>query len=83
MGAFYLLEFTVAEKEPVADYFVPIPGKRGGNHWIRYYGQLEGVTDEAKKLAQQAREMSGMSMHEWLDSVVKRVAREQLAINCE
>lgn len=78
MGAYFLLEFTVAERGPVADYHVPIPGKRGGNHWIRYYGQLEGVTDATKKLAHQAREKSGKSMHEWLDDVVRRCAKEEL-----
>ncbi len=78
MGAYFLLEFTVAEREQVADYYVPIPGKRGGNHWIRYYGQLEGVTDETKKLAHRAREKSGKSMHEWLDGAVRRYAQEEL-----
>ncbi|MCX6901170.1 MAG: class I SAM-dependent methyltransferase [Verrucomicrobia bacterium] len=78
MGAYLLLEFTVAEREPAANYYVPIPGKRGGNHWIRYYGQLEGVTDETKKLAHRAREKSGKSMHEWLDRAVRRCAQEEL-----
>lgn len=76
MGAFFLLEFEVGEGEPVGDYFVPIPSQRGGNHWIRYYGQLEGVTDETKKLAYEAQKKSGKSMHEWLEEVVKNAAME-------
>lgn len=71
-GAFFLLEFTVGEGEPVADYHIPIPSQRGGTHWTRYYGHLEGVTDEAKEMAYRAQKESGVSMHEWLDSLIKR-----------
>nr|WKN36980.1 class I SAM-dependent methyltransferase [Tunicatimonas sp. TK19036] len=78
MGAFFLLEFEVGEGEPEANYFVPIPSQRGGNHWVRYYGQLEGVTDETKKLAYEAQKKSGKSMHEWLDEVVSNAARNKL-----
>ena len=71
MGAFFLLEFEVGEGAPEADYFVPIPSARGGNHWIRYYGHLEGVTDETKKLAYDIQRKSGKSMHQWLDDLIK------------
>jgi ubiquinone/menaquinone biosynthesis C-methylase UbiE len=78
MGAFFVLELSVGEGEPVADYFVPIPSARGGNHWIRYYGQLEGVTDDVKALAYEAQKKSGKSMHEWLDEVIKSAAKNEL-----
>lgn len=78
LGAYYVLSFTVAEGEPVADYHVAIPSARGGTHWTRYYGQLEGVTDEAKRLACKAQQASGMSMTEWLSSVVSDAALQQL-----
>ncbi|MDD5156203.1 MAG: class I SAM-dependent methyltransferase [Candidatus Omnitrophica bacterium] len=38
MGAFYVIEFTVGEAEPVGNYHIPIPSNRGGTHWSRYYG---------------------------------------------
>lgn len=81
MGAFYMIDFRVAELAPVPDYHVKIPSARGGSHWTRYYGQLEGVSDGAKRLAQQARAEAGLSMHDWLDNVVRSAATEQLKKN--
>ncbi|CAN5360910.1 hypothetical protein BH10BAC4_BH10BAC4_10180 [soil metagenome] len=78
MGAFFLIEFTVGEGEPVGNYHIPIPSERGGTHWSRYYGSLEGISDETKKLAYQARVKSGKSMHDWLDEVVKSAAMKQI-----
>jgi SAM-dependent methyltransferase len=78
MGAFFLIEFTVGEGEPKANYHVPIPSDRGGNHWTRYYGNLEGVTDEAKNLAQEARTKSGKSMVDWLSKIVIEAAKKEL-----
>ncbi len=66
MGAFFVIEFVVGEGEPKANYHIPIPSERGGDHWSRYYGNLEGITDETKILAQKARAKTGKSMHEWL-----------------
>lgn len=78
MGAFYLIEFTVREAEPKANYHVQIPSKRGGSHWTRYHGNIEGVTDETKRLAYRAHRKSGVSMHEWLDRVVRDSAKKEL-----
>jgi hypothetical protein len=72
MSAFYLIEFEVASSEPEANYHIPIPSKRGGTHWTRYHGNLEGVTDEAKIKAIKAAEISGLSIHEWLDNTIKK-----------
>jgi SAM-dependent methyltransferase len=79
MGAFYVISFKVAAEPPRPDYHMQIPSARGGSHWTRYHGNLEGITDEAKKLAHEARTKSGISMHEWLDSVVRKAAAEQLS----
>lgn len=81
MGAFFLLEFTVGESAPVANYHVPIPSKRGGTHWSRYHGQLEGVSEETKKLAFTAMNESGLGMYEWLNEVIKKAAIGQLENN--
>ena len=51
MNAFWVLEFRVGEGDPEPNYDVKIPSARGGTHWTRYFGNLEGITDEAKALA--------------------------------
>lgn len=78
MGAFYVIEFRVAAAPPQPDYHMQIPSARGGSHWTRYYGQLEGVSDEAKQLAHEARAKSGLSMHDWLDRTVREAANNEL-----
>jgi ubiquinone/menaquinone biosynthesis C-methylase UbiE len=77
-GTFFLLDFSIGDGEPPADFDFTIPGPRGGTHRSRYYGQLDGVTLETKALAQQARAKLGVSMHDWLDGVVRREAKKIL-----
>ena len=77
-GTFYLIDFTVGEGEPPADFDFPIPGPRGGTRRTRYQGQLEGVQPETKLLAQRAREKANVSMHEWLERVVREAAAREL-----
>jgi len=77
-GAGFVIDFTVGEGEPKANFEYEIPGSRGGTHLTRYLGSLEGVTPETKKLAQQAREKLGVSMHKWIDEIVKREAEKIL-----
>ena len=79
-GVYYLIEFEVGEGEPKANFDFEIPGKRGGTLRTRYYGKLEGVTAEAKELAQQAREKTSKSMYDWLDHVVREAAKKDLQI---
>jgi SAM-dependent methyltransferase len=78
MGAFFVIDFRVAASTPNPDYHLQIPSARGGSHWTRYFGQLEGVSDETKKLAQKARQKAGLSMHQWLDEAVRKAAEEEL-----
>jgi ubiquinone/menaquinone biosynthesis C-methylase UbiE len=77
-GVFYLISFSVGVGEPTADFDLPIPGVRGGTHLTRMYGNLEGVSVEAKELALKAREKRGVSMHRWLDEVVREAAARDL-----
>ncbi len=77
-GTFYLIDLTVGEGEPPADFDFPIPGPRGGTRRTRYQGQLEGVTAQTKHLAQRAREKAGTSMHDWLERVVRDAATREL-----
>jgi SAM-dependent methyltransferase len=79
-GVFYFLAFDVGIGEPYADFDFEIPGPRGGTHRTRYYGNLEGVRPETKELALMARNKLGISMHKWLDDVVKQEAKKILGI---
>jgi ubiquinone/menaquinone biosynthesis C-methylase UbiE len=73
-NAFWVIAFKVGEGSPNVDLDLPILGKRGGTHRTRYFGRLEGVTPEAKRLAEQAAIESGLTMHEWLERVVRAAA---------
>jgi SAM-dependent methyltransferase len=77
-GGFYLVDLTVGEGEPHADFDYQIPGVRGGTLNTRYYGKLEGVTPETKKLVQKARDKSGKSMHQWLDEMLRQAAEKEI-----
>ena len=77
-GVFYLIDFRVGEGEPMANFDFEIPGIRGGSYRTRYEGKLEGVTNEAKELAYKAIKKKGLSLHKWLDQVVKTAALEDL-----
>ncbi len=77
-NAHYVVDYTVGAGEPVGNFDLELPGHRGGSFNTRYFGKLEGVTDEAKKLYEQAAKKSGMSLHKWLDSTIKEKALKDL-----
>lgn len=77
-GCFYLIDFVVGEGEPPLNLDLPHKGRRGGTMRTRYFGQLEGVTVEAKKMAIEAAKKKGISLHEWLDNLVKEGAKKDL-----
>lgn len=77
-GVYYLISFTVGIGEPVGNFDLAIPGKRGGTLRTRYIGQLEGVTEETKQLVLQASQKSNKSIHQWLDEVLKDSAKKIL-----
>ena len=68
----------MGEGELPANFDFQIPGVRGGTHKTRYYGNLEGVRPETKELAVRAREVLGISMHDWLDSLIEAEALKVL-----
>jgi hypothetical protein len=75
---FYLIDFIVGDGPPTGNFDYPIPGPRGGTLRSRYLGQLEAVTLETKELAHKAHTKRGLSMHDWLESVVKEAALKEL-----
>ena len=76
---FYVIDFSVGEGTPALNLDLPHKGWRGGTLRSRYYGRLEGVSVEAKALAVRAAANEGISLHEWLDNLVKKnVSGEQI-----
>ena len=73
-GVFYLISYSIGEGEPFGDFDFEIPGLRGGTHKTRYYGHLEGVKEDTIKLAKIAINKKEVSMHSWLDDIIKKEA---------
>lgn len=74
-NAFYFVTFRVGEGPLPLDLDLPIPGPRGGTLRSRRYGKVEGVSPEAKRLAEQEARRMGITVHEWLDRAIKGAAR--------
>ena len=77
-GVFYLMDFEVGNGEPTGNFDYVIDGIRGGTLRTRFEGELEGVTREAKDLAYKAAKSKGLSLHAWLDTLVKEAAKKDL-----
>jgi len=71
-SCFYVIDFRVDEGTPPLNLDLPHKGRRGGTLRTRYYGQLEGVSLDAKKMAQEAAAKEGLSVHEWLDRTIRK-----------
>jgi ubiquinone/menaquinone biosynthesis C-methylase UbiE len=78
-NCFYVIAFTKGEDgPPKLDLDLKHAGSRGGSLRTRYFGLLEGVTDEAKALVREAAAKSGMSVHDWLDARLRNAAHKDL-----
>ncbi len=77
-GCFYLIDFKIGDGPPPADMDLPHKGWCGGTMRTRYYGRLEGVTPEAREMAIEAAKARGVSIHEWLDTLVRNAAKSDL-----
>jgi ubiquinone/menaquinone biosynthesis C-methylase UbiE len=73
-NCFYVIAFTKGEGAPPLDLDLPHAGWRGGTMRSRFFGVMEGVTPEAKALAREAAAAAGVSVHDWLDGVVRAAA---------
>jgi ubiquinone/menaquinone biosynthesis C-methylase UbiE len=77
-NCFYVIGFTKGDGPPPLNLDLPHKGWRGGTMRSRYFGVLEGVSVEAKTLAKEAAAKAGVSIHEWLDRLVKAEAAQVL-----
>jgi hypothetical protein len=78
-NCFYVITFKKGIGPPPLNLDLVHEGWRGGSMRSRYFGVMEGVTPEAKELAKQAAARMGVSIHEWLDSLVRTQAGQDLA----
>jgi ubiquinone/menaquinone biosynthesis C-methylase UbiE len=77
-NCFYVIAFTKGEGPPPLDLDLRHAGSRGGSLRSRYFGVLEGVSDEAKTLVREAAAKAKMSVHDWLDAQLRSAARREL-----
>jgi ubiquinone/menaquinone biosynthesis C-methylase UbiE len=80
-NCFYVITFKKGDGPPPLNLDLAHQGWRGGTMRSRYYGVMEGVTPEAKELARQAAASAGVSIHEWLDRLVRSQASIDIAKN--
>jgi ubiquinone/menaquinone biosynthesis C-methylase UbiE len=78
-NCFYVITFKKGDGPPPINLDLVHQGWRGGSMRSRYYGVMEGVTPEAKELAKQAAARAGVSVHDWLDRLVRNQANLDLA----
>ena len=71
-NCFYFIRFIKDGSFPDVDLEIPHIGKRGGTIKTRYFGQLEGVTGEAKNIAVEAARNRKMSLSDWLDELIRK-----------
>jgi ubiquinone/menaquinone biosynthesis C-methylase UbiE len=73
-NCFYVVTFRKGDGPPALNLDLPHKGWRGGTMRSRYFGVMEGVSLEAKELAREAAASAGLSIHEWLDHLVRKQA---------
>jgi ubiquinone/menaquinone biosynthesis C-methylase UbiE len=78
-NCFYVITFRKGDGPPPLNLDLAHQGWRGGTMRSRYFGVMEGVTPEAKELARKAAASAGVSVHEWLDRLVRSQASRDLA----
>lgn len=75
-NCFYVIDFEVSETGPSIDIDVSHKGCRGGSMRTRYFGQLEGVTEETKKYVIEDAQRKGISVHDWLEQVIREKQKQ-------
>lgn len=70
-NCFYFIDFIKNEQFPNVNLDVAHKGPRGGTIRTRHFGKLEGVSPEAKEIAIEQAKKAGLSIHKWLDQLIK------------
>lgn len=69
-NCFYIVSFEVSASGPQMNLDVPHAGVRGGTMRTRYYGRLEGVTEQSKQFVLEDARRKRISVHEWLERMI-------------
>ena len=69
-NCFYVISFSIGDGLPKMNIDVEHKGLRGGSARSRYFGQLEGVTSEAKEKIYNAARAEGISVHKLLSRII-------------
>lgn len=69
-NCFYLIGFTPSEGFPKMNIDVVHKGIRGGSARTRYFGRLEGVSDQTKEKLLAVANKRGMSVHNLLEEII-------------
>jgi SAM-dependent methyltransferase len=69
-NCFYVIDFQVSDTGPHMNIDVPHKGLRGGSMRTRYFGQLEGVTEESKAFVLEDAKRKRISVHDWLEHAI-------------
>lgn len=77
-NCFYVIAFTNGNGPPPLNLDLPHDGWRGGSMRSRYFGVLEGVSVETKAMVRKAAQSAGLSVHDWLECIVKNEASAAL-----
>jgi ubiquinone/menaquinone biosynthesis C-methylase UbiE len=76
-NCFYVIAFTKGDGPPALDLDLKHAGSRGGSLRSRYFGVLEGVSDDTKVLVREAAAKAKMSIHDWLDTQLRSAASKE------
>ena len=69
-SCFYLIAFQVSSAGPYMNMDVPHIGLRGGSMRTRYFGRIEGVREESKRLVFEEAAKNKLSVHNWLEEAI-------------
>lgn len=70
-NCFYVIDFEVSEVGPFMNIDLLHKGRRGGSMRTRYFGQLEGVTEESKRFVLEDARRKNISVHDWLEQIIR------------
>lgn len=76
-NCFYVIDFEVSDTGPSMNIDLPHKGRRGGTMRTRYFGQLEGVSEESKNFVLEDAARRGLTVHDWLEQVIKEKQAER------
>ena len=76
-NCFYVISFAVSDKPPYMNMDVPHKGGRGGSMRTRFFGQLEGVSEDSKRFVLTDAKRMGISVYDWLETVIADTRKQR------